>query len=302
MAQNYSYPSASTVTITGIGSPNNAAIPPDSVLIAGENPSGDQKVIQTDATGNLLIAATQLPSTLGQKVMASSVAVVIASNQSAVPSSQSGTWNINNVSGTVSLPTGASTSALQSTISGQLPATLGAKVTASSLAVNIASDQTVPVSAASLPLPAGASTSANQTTGNTSLSSIDTKTPALGQALAAASVPVVLTASQLSTLTPLTSVTTSETTSSTATLTNVSGSATSVSILASNASRKNAMFFNDSSATLYLKFGTTASTTSYTVQLVSNAYYELPVGKIYTGAIDGIWSAANGAVRVTELT
>lgn len=38
---------------------------------------------------------------------------------------------------------------------------------------------TQPVSAAALPLPAGASTAANQTTANTSLSSIDTKTPAL---------------------------------------------------------------------------------------------------------------------------
>jgi hypothetical protein len=38
---------------------------------------------------------------------------------------------------------------------------------------------TLPVSAASLPLPTNAATSALQTTGNTSLSSIDTKTPAL---------------------------------------------------------------------------------------------------------------------------
>lgn len=48
------------------------------------------------------------------------------------------------------------------------------------------------------------STLALETGGN--LASINTKTPALGQALAAASVPVVLTSSQLSTLTPLTSV------------------------------------------------------------------------------------------------
>jgi hypothetical protein len=48
----------------------------------------------------------------------------------------------------------------------------------------------------------GAATSALQGIGNASVASIDTKTPALGQALAAASVPVVLTASQLSTLTP----------------------------------------------------------------------------------------------------
>lgn len=52
----------------------------------------------------------------------------------------------------------------------------------------------------------GDASAANQSTGNTSLSSIDTKTPALGQALAAGSTPVVLTAAQLSTLTPLASV------------------------------------------------------------------------------------------------
>jgi hypothetical protein len=51
------------------------------------------------------------------------------------------------------------------------------------------------------------STAAKQDTGNTSLSSIDGKTPALGQALAADSVPVVLTSAQLATLTPLSSVT-----------------------------------------------------------------------------------------------
>ena len=66
---------------------------------------------------------------------------------------------------------------------------------------------TQPISAVALPLPSGAATSALQTSGNASLSSIDSKTPALGQALAAASVPVVLTAAQLNTLTPLTAVT-----------------------------------------------------------------------------------------------
>jgi len=53
----------------------------------------------------------------------------------------------------------------------------------------------------------GDASAANQVTGNASLSSIDTKTPALGQALAAASTPVVLTAAQLSTLTPPAAIT-----------------------------------------------------------------------------------------------
>lgn len=64
----------------------------------------------------------------------------------------------------------------------------------------------VPVSLASSPLPTGAATAAKQDTGNTSLSSIDTKLPSQGQALAAASIPVVLTAAQVSTLTPLSTV------------------------------------------------------------------------------------------------
>jgi hypothetical protein len=73
-------------------------------------------------------------------------------------STQSGTWNINNISGSISLPALAATSTLQ-------------------------------------------------TSGNASLTSIDNKTPALGQAIASASVPVVLTTAQLTTITPLSTIT-----------------------------------------------------------------------------------------------
>lgn len=52
---------------------------------------------------------------------------------------------------------------------------------------------TQPVSAASLPLPTGAATSAAQTAGNTSLSSIDGKTPALVGGLVPVSVQTVAT-------------------------------------------------------------------------------------------------------------
>jgi len=50
-------------------------------------------------------------------------------------------------------------------------------------------------------------TAAKQDTGNTSVASIDTKFPAQGQALAAASTPVVLTAAQITTLTPPAAIT-----------------------------------------------------------------------------------------------
>jgi hypothetical protein len=55
--------------------------------------------------------------------------------------------------------------------------------------------------------PANSATSTLQTSGNLSLSSIDIKTPSLGQALAANSTPVVLTAIQLSALTPPAAIT-----------------------------------------------------------------------------------------------
>lgn len=56
-------------------------------------------------------------------------------------------------------------------------------------------------------LPTNAATAANQATEIASLASIDGKLPAQGQALAAASVPVVLTAAQVSTLTPPAAIT-----------------------------------------------------------------------------------------------
>lgn len=95
-------------------------------------------------------------------------------------------------------------------------------------------------------------------------------------------------------------VTTAAPTSATATLSNVASSATSVTILASNVNRKGACIANDGNKVLYLKFGATASLTSYTVRLDSQAQYEVPFG--YTGLIDGIWSTAQGSARVTELT
>ncbi len=86
----------------------------------------------------------------------------------------------------------------------------------------------------------------------------------------------------------------------TATLSNVAGSASSVTILAANTSRVGAAVYNDSSAILYLKFGTTASTSSFTTKLFPDGYYEVPAG--YTGILDGIWASAVGSARVTELT
>jgi hypothetical protein len=88
--------------------------------------------------------------------------------------------------------------------------------------------------------------------------------------------------------------------SSTSALTSVPAAVTSTSLLASNTGRIAAMVWNDSTAMLYLALSATASTTAYTIKLYPGAYWELPI--TYTGAISGVWNAANGNARVTELS
>jgi hypothetical protein len=86
----------------------------------------------------------------------------------------------------------------------------------------------------------------------------------------------------------------------TSTLSNVSDTASSTTLLAANTSRLGASIQNDSTAILYVKFGTTASTSSFTVKMDAGDYYEVPFG--YSGRIDGIWASdASGAARMTEL-
>ena len=131
------------------------------------------------------------------------------------------------------------------------PVAVGAgNTTSGTLRFRLVDDQTLNVA-----LPSGASTSALQTAGNdtldslltlsgtmdlrlsgivnntgntsSSVDSIDTKTPALGQALSSASVPVVLPASQITTLTPQTNALTDAQLRASAVPVSVSGGATS---------------------------------------------------------------------------
>jgi hypothetical protein len=89
-------------------------------------------------------------------------------------------------------------------------------------------------------------------------------------------------------------------TASAVALSNVTSAATNGTLLAANADRIGVLVQNDSTATLYLKYGETASATSYSVRMEPGSYWEMPQ-PIYKGIIDGIWSAANGAARITEL-
>lgn len=294
---------------------NGATAPTVSTQVAGQNPSGNLTPLQVDSSGNLLTspapgAATSALQVTGNAALGSILLDLTNGTQ------------ITQITGTVPLPTGSATAANQVTgnnslasIDGKTPA-LGQALAAASVPVVLTAAQITTltpltsvtvtqatgtnlhtvIDSGTISLPTGASTSALQTTGNTSLASIDAGIPAaLGSTTSANSMPVVIASDQAA-------IPTSAPASSTSTLTSVAAAASSTSLLALNTSRKQATFFNDSTAILYLKLGTTASTTSYTVQIPSNGYYELPGISVYTGAIQGIWSSATGNVRITELT
>jgi hypothetical protein len=89
--------------------------------------------------------------------------------------------------------------------------------------------------------------------------------------------------------------------STTAALTSVAGSVSSVTLLAANTPRQAAVIVNDSTAFLYVKFGSSASTSSYTYRLFPYATLEFPQ-PVYNGIVTGIWSSATGNARMTEMT
>lgn len=316
------YPPAGSITITGAAteakqdvmitslqllddaiSTTGSAVPTKSNQVSGTDGT-NARVLKTDAAGELQIdvlssalpsgAATESTlSALNGKVVAVDTGSVTISaalpagtnnigdvdvlSLPSIPAGSNNIGSITDITGTVSLPTGAATEATLSTLNGKVPANL--TVTSTRLLVD-GSGVTQPVSATNLDI----------------------------RDLSSASDSVAAVQSGTWTVQPGNTANTTawlvkEEVATTATVTSVNDSASSQSLLASNSARKGAMFFNDSSSTLYLKLGTTASTTSYTVQIASLGYYELPNTKVYTGAIDGIWSAdSSGAVRITELT
>ena len=84
-----------------------------------------------------------------------------------------------------------------------------------------------------------------------------------------------------------------------ATTSSVPSSASAVTLLAANQDREAASIFNDSTAILYVKFGSSASTSSYKVQIAASGYFEFPQ-PIYTGIVTGIWASENGNARISE--
>lgn len=260
--------------------------------------------------GKLSTIDSGIPAALGQTTMSASMPVVIASNQSAVP--VSGTfWQATQPvsASSLPLPTGAATETTLAALNTKVTAVNTGAVTISSalpagsnIIGNVRIDQTTP-----------------GTTNGSSLSHVGSTAVATGNGVVGTGVQRVAIASdntafsvnavQSGTWTVQPGNTANTTAwlfqnarAATSSVTSVASSATSVTLLASNSARKGATVFNDSTAILYLKFGATASATSYTVQIAAGGYYEFPGPTVYSGIVDGIWSAANGNARLTELS
>ena len=87
-----------------------------------------------------------------------------------------------------------------------------------------------------------------------------------------------------------------------ATVSSVAASVSAVTLIANQPNGVSARtIHNDSTATLYVKFGTAASTTDYTVKIPPDGYFEVPGPGPYGGIITGIWTSAVGNARCTEV-
>lgn len=368
MSQQARYPATAATTVDlAANGVNGDAAPADSLQVGGQDPSGDLQPLEIDASGNLKVSASslplptgaataanqvleiaelqdieadveamsaKLPATLGQKAMAASLSVAIASDQSTVPVSaaslplpsgaateakqDTGNTSLGSIDGKIvacntgavvvassALPSGAATEGTLSTLNGKVTAcNTGAVVVASSALPSGAATDTVAtangvlIGAVNESAP-GTDTASSGLNGRLQriaqrLTSLIALIPAsLGQKTMANSFAVTLASDQ-------SALSVTESGAATGTQTSVASSASNVTILASNTSRKGATIYNDSTAILYIRFAATATTSNYTVQIPSGGYYEVPFR--YTGIIDGIWSAANGNARVTELT
>lgn len=87
-----------------------------------------------------------------------------------------------------------------------------------------------------------------------------------------------------------------------ATVTQIADTNVSTQLFAANSDRVGIKIYNDSTAILYVLFGSgTASSTNYSLQVKPQQLHEDKGGGIYKGVINGIWASnASGNAYVTE--
>jgi len=83
--------------------------------------------------------------------------------------------------------------------------------------------------------------------------------------------------------------------------TQVASLATTVQIVAANTARKGLLLVNTDANACKIKYGATASATSFTAIVPAGGQWEMPL-PIFTGIIHGIWDAdGSGVMAITEL-
>jgi hypothetical protein len=90
-------------------------------------------------------------------------------------------------------------------------------------------------------------------------------------------------------------------TSSTGTIARTALTGATQNIWAVNPNRNGGILYNDSTNVLYVKYGATASATSWTVQMGPGAYWEMPP-PVWLGVLDVFSTGATGSLQSTELS
>jgi hypothetical protein len=264
-----------------------------------------------------------LPKSLGQKTMANSTSVTMASNQTPI----SITGNITATNPSVSTNgTAAPTSSTQiggvDQAGNLTPLVIGAQ------GITVSANQSTSPWVVSVPAGVGVTNTptvnqgtspwvvfqptgvgiTNTVTVNQGTTPWVTSSSGGGSGVAITNTPsVVIPGGVAITNTPTVNqgtspwvVSSTASTVATSTITRVANSASSQSLLASNASRKQVFLFNDAAtANCYVKFGATASVTDFTIKLFATDTYIMDP-PVYTGAIDYICDAASGSMEVNE--
>ena len=83
-----------------------------------------------------------------------------------------------------------------------------------------------------------------------------------------------------------------------ATITVVPGTTTSVTLFNQTAKSSGRIVYNDSSAVLFLAYGTAASAGSCTTAIGTAATFVFPL-PVYAGQVTGAWASTAGSARTT---
>lgn len=86
-----------------------------------------------------------------------------------------------------------------------------------------------------------------------------------------------------------------------AVVTSIVSTVGTVVLAVAQAKRVSLSVYNASTNPLFLKMGSGAKTTDFTLMMVASGYYEV-ARPIYNGQITGVWATANGNAYVTETT